>query len=104
MPRVVDKRTNVFKGPWTDEEDATQLKLLDGLTHLPRNKLWVDVGARMTERNGTQCRERWLNHLNPDVKKGAHPCHKHAAGKTLRRAAGADCNGIAQEPGVTRKN
>ena len=52
MPRVVDKRTNVFKGPWTDEEDATLLKLLDDLTHLPRNKLWVDVGARMTERNG----------------------------------------------------
>ena len=41
MPRVIDKRTNVFKGPWTDEEDATLLKLLDDLTHLQ----WCRLGS-----------------------------------------------------------
>ena len=71
MPRVVDKRTNVYKGPWTDDEDSTLKQLLEDLKHLPRNKLWVEVGARMKERNGKQCRERFLNHLNPEIRKGA---------------------------------
>ena len=77
MPRVVDKRTNVYKGPWTDEEDLRLRKLLDDLAHLPRNKLWVEVGSRMQERNGKQCRERWLNQLNPEIRKGALALPQH---------------------------
>lgn len=37
--------------------------------HGPRN--WTSLATRMPSRSGKQCRERWLNHLNPDIKKGA---------------------------------
>ncbi|GMH79202.1 hypothetical protein TL16_g08066, partial [Triparma laevis f. inornata] len=31
---------------------------------------WTTVAEALGGRSGKQCRERWHNHLNPDVKKG----------------------------------
>lgn len=31
---------------------------------------WAKVAEMLTERSGKQCRERWHNHLNPEIKKG----------------------------------
>ena len=70
MPRVEDKKNNCYKGPWTEEEDALLRSLLASSSGLPKNKLWVEIGQAMKQRNGKQCRERWLNHLNPRVRKG----------------------------------
>lgn len=71
MPRVEDKKNNVYKGPWTEEEDELLRSLLAASSGLPKNKLWVEIGQAMRQRNGKQCRERWLNHLSPNVRKGA---------------------------------
>ena len=71
MPRVEDKKNNVYKGPWTEEEDEMLRSLLAASSGLPKNKLWVEIGQAMRQRNGKQCRERWLNHLSPNVRKGA---------------------------------
>lgn len=71
MPRVEDKKNNVYKGPWTEEEDALLRSLLAASSGLPKNKLWVEIGQAMKQRNGKQCRERWLNHLSPHIRKGA---------------------------------
>ena len=38
---------------------------------LERNNMWVVIGNKMPERNGKQCRERWVNHLDPTIVKGA---------------------------------
>ena len=38
---------------------------------IERSNMWVIIGNRMEERNGKQCRERWVNHLDPTIKKGA---------------------------------
>jgi hypothetical protein len=71
MPRVEDKKNNVYKGPWTEEEDGLLRSLLAASSGLPKNKLWVEIGQAMKQRNGKQCRERWLNHLSPHIRKGA---------------------------------
>ena len=71
MPRVEDKKNNVYKGPWTEEEDELLRSLLAASSGLPKNKLWVEIGQAMKQRNGKQCRERWLNHLSPHIRKGA---------------------------------
>ena len=73
MPRVLDQTQNVAKGPWTEKEDATlrQLVAQAVASGIERSNMWVIIGNRMEERNGKQCRERWVNHLDPTIKKGA---------------------------------
>ena len=50
---------------WTAEEDALLLSVIDqvGFTN------WTLVGKHISSRTGKQCRERWCNHLHPDLKK-----------------------------------
>ena len=53
------------KKPWTEEEDN---KLIEIITNQGVGK-WTSVGSKFEGRSGKQCRERWHNHLAPDVKK-----------------------------------
>ncbi|MCQ2815927.1 MAG: hypothetical protein MJ252_01555 [archaeon] len=53
------------KGPWTETED----KLLIDLVEKYGAEKWSFIANYFTDRIGKQCRERWFNHLNPDVKK-----------------------------------
>jgi len=55
------------KRSWTQEED-TQLKALV-VKYGPRQ--WSAIAKELPGRIGKQCRERWHNHLNPDVRKDA---------------------------------
>lgn len=57
----------LIKGPWTKEED-------DKVQHLVKQygpKRWTLISKHLKGRTGKQCRERWHNHLNPDIKKTA---------------------------------
>lgn len=56
---------NLVKGPWTKEEDEIVIKLVD--KNGPRN--WSKIAEYLPGRIGKQCRERWHNHLNPEIKK-----------------------------------
>ena len=56
----------LIKGGWTRTEDT----LLDELVKAFGTKHWAKFCAYIPGRNGKQCRERWLNHLNPNLKKG----------------------------------
>jgi hypothetical protein len=56
----------LVKGPWTIEEDR---KLMDWVRKEGPTK-WSHCAEFISGRNGKQCRERWFNSLNPDVKKG----------------------------------
>ena len=71
MPRVLDAKQNVAKGPWTADEDKMLRVLVAESEGLDRNNMWVVIGNKMPERNGKQCRERWVNHLDPTIVKGA---------------------------------
>ncbi|KAM7501820.1 hypothetical protein LguiB_000724 [Lonicera macranthoides] len=57
--------TNLIKGQWTDEEDRKLVKLVK--QHGVRK--WAQIAEKMEGRAGKQCRERWNNHLRPDIKK-----------------------------------
>jgi len=51
------------KLPWTPEEDAK----LKELVNLYGARKWNKIAPSLTGRNGKQCRERWVNQLNPDL-------------------------------------
>ncbi|KAL2332930.1 hypothetical protein Fmac_014143 [Flemingia macrophylla] len=61
------KRSSVplIKGQWTQEEDRKLLKLVK--QHGVRK--WSQISEMLDGRAGKQCRERWHNHLRPDIKK-----------------------------------
>ncbi|XP_042500474.1 uncharacterized protein LOC122078527 [Macadamia integrifolia] len=60
----VQRKTNMVKGKWTAEEDC----LLMDLVTLHGERKWSTIAEMMHGRIGKQCRERWNNHLRPDIK------------------------------------
>ncbi|KAL2500065.1 myb domain protein [Abeliophyllum distichum] len=61
----VDKKSNIIKGQWTPEED----RLLVELVEKHGVGKWCVIAQKLSGRLGKQCRERWHNHLKPDLKK-----------------------------------
>lgn len=59
-------KPGLVKGPWTPEEDAMVVQLV--AEH--GQKKWSFIARQLQGRLGKQCRERWYNHLSPDIKKG----------------------------------
>lgn len=56
---------NVVKGPWKHAEDERLKELVEKIG----SKHWSRIATEMQGRNGKQCRERWINHLKPDILK-----------------------------------
>ncbi|KAL1202278.1 Transcription factor MYB64 [Cardamine amara subsp. amara] len=56
---------NLIKGQWTAEEDRKLIKLVRQYGE----KKWAVISEKLEGRAGKQCRERWHNHLRPDIKK-----------------------------------
>jgi hypothetical protein len=54
------------KRPFTEEEDRIILEFIR--SNGPRN--WNLIAEELKHRTPKQCRERWHNHLNPDIRKG----------------------------------
>ncbi|KAK1394284.1 Transcription factor MYB98 [Heracleum sosnowskyi] len=63
--RGTGNSSNNIKGQWTVEEDRKLLSLM----HRYGDKKWAQISEEMFRRSGKQCRERWQNHLRPDIKK-----------------------------------
>jgi len=59
-------KPGLVKGPWTAEEDE---KLKIWVSREGPTK-WAQASGFINGRSGKQCRERWFNTLNPNVKKG----------------------------------
>eukprot|EP00871_Galdieria_phlegrea_P004901 jgi/Galph1/5411/GphlegSOOS_G4032.1 len=53
------------KGPWTVQEDRIIKEFVN--EHGPTK--WSHLAKLLHGRIGKQCRERWFNHLNPDINK-----------------------------------
>lgn len=53
------------KGPWSAEEDARLVHFVNQFG--PRS--WSKISSHMPGRIGKQCRERWFNHLDPEINK-----------------------------------
>ena len=56
-------RIKMLKRPWTSDEDSKLFELVG--KYGP--KKWSFIAAHIPGRVGKQCRERWQNHLNPQV-------------------------------------
>ncbi|VVB09377.1 unnamed protein product [Arabis nemorensis] len=59
------RKVNVIKEKWTDEEDKQLVENVE----LYGTK-WGTIAKMFKGRKGKQCRERWYNHLCPNIKKG----------------------------------
>eukprot|EP00824_Muranothrix_gubernata_P015928 TRINITY_DN33210_c0_g1_i1.p1 TRINITY_DN33210_c0_g1~~TRINITY_DN33210_c0_g1_i1.p1 ORF type:complete len:335 (+),score=41.44 TRINITY_DN33210_c0_g1_i1:130-1005(+) len=60
-------KPGLVKRPWSNEEDETLRSLVE--RYGPRK--WSQIAAYLPGRIGKQCRERWHNHINPDIRKDA---------------------------------
>lgn len=58
---------DLVKGPWSAVEDEA----LTALVALHGIKCWSLIASKLPGRIGKQCRERWFNHLDPNIKKDA---------------------------------
>lgn len=56
-------KPTLIKGPWTAEEDQKVMQLVRQYGA----KKWSLIASNLPGRIGKQCRERWHNHLNPDI-------------------------------------
>lgn len=57
------------KHVWKPAEDETLHTLVTQALHAHCKVRWSAIGALMEGRSGKQCRERWHNHLSPEVTK-----------------------------------
>jgi len=58
-------RPGLVKGAWTPEEDAIVIRLVE----IHGTKKWSIIAKELNGRLGKQCRERWYNHLDPNINK-----------------------------------
>lgn len=60
-------KPGLIKGKWTAEEDLIITKIIE--TYGATAIRWSEVALTLPGRLGKQCRERWVNHLDPTIKK-----------------------------------
>jgi hypothetical protein len=59
-------KPGVRKGQWQDHEDAIVVEAVSTSTEQPFTR-WSDLAQRLPGRVGKQIRDRWVNHLNPNI-------------------------------------
>ncbi|KAK6123477.1 hypothetical protein DH2020_042783 [Rehmannia glutinosa] len=64
-PVVAKNKSKSSKGQWTIEEDRILIHLVEKYGV----RKWSRIAEMLKGRIGKQCRERWHNHLRPDIKK-----------------------------------
>jgi hypothetical protein len=52
---------------------------------------WLEVAKRVDGRTAKQCRERWQNHLNPDLKMGPFTAAEDLLLETAVREVSSRC-------------
>ena len=61
----LESKGRFTKGTWKEKEDKQLISLVS--TYGPQN--WTRIAEFIPHRSGKQCRERWHNHLNPNINK-----------------------------------
>ncbi|KAI8545185.1 hypothetical protein RHMOL_Rhmol07G0022000 [Rhododendron molle] len=56
---------DLVKGPWSKQEDELIIKLVEE----KGTQKWSEIAKCLPGRIGKQCRERWYNHLKPEINK-----------------------------------
>ncbi|XP_065844923.1 myb-related protein B-like [Oscarella lobularis] len=88
----------MVKGAWTSEEDDVVRKWVEK----NGSKQWSKLAEMLPGRIGKQCRERWHNHLRPDIRKTAWTEEENALIVDMHRLVGNKWAEIAKRlPGRT---
>ena len=80
------------KGSWTTDEDEL---IREKLTIYGRK--WAKIASYLPGRHGKQCRERYVNHLNPHLKKGDWTDDEEAVLIAMRQIHGNRWANISKE-------
>jgi hypothetical protein len=64
-------KVNLSRAPWTQRED----EILEQIIKEKGAKKWKEIAIELNNRvgnqklfrQGKQCRERWINHLDPEI-------------------------------------
>ena len=80
------------KGSWTLEEDKMILEMLSLY-----GRKWAKIASFLPGRHGKQCRERFVNHLNPNLKKGDWTDDEEAVLIAMRQLHGNRWANISRE-------
>lgn len=59
-------KPGVRKGQWQDHEDAIVVEAVSSSSEQPFTR-WSDLAQKLPGRVGKQIRDRWVNHLNPNI-------------------------------------
>ncbi|XP_072978759.1 uncharacterized protein [Typha angustifolia] len=62
--KISSDKSDLVKGQWTPEEDRLLIRLVERYGE----RKWSHIAQMFEGRIGKQCRERWHNHLRPDIK------------------------------------
>lgn len=66
-PKRKKQKLGAPKNLWSPRED----RILEEEVQKLGEKAWSEIAAKLPGRVGKQCRDRWRNHLCPEVKKGS---------------------------------
>ncbi|CAG8567771.1 7147_t:CDS:2, partial [Paraglomus occultum] len=86
-----------MRAPWSEEEDARLRDLVQTY-----GQKWQKISTIIKMREAKQCRERWSNHLRPDIDKSPLKEYEKHKIRILQRKFGCKWTEIAaQIPGRT---
>ncbi|KAL7484469.1 hypothetical protein ACHAW6_010109 [Cyclotella cf. meneghiniana] len=80
---------------WQPEEDERLRELVKNAESYSRGLRWTDIADGMNGRSPKQCRERWVHHLRPGLKKGNWTLEEDELIKSLHSKYGNSWNKIA---------
>lgn len=85
---------NLSKAPWTQEEDEVLVQVINDKGPKKWKEIAIELNKRLGNlkvfRQGKQCRERWINHLDPAINR-------------YKRLYIDDSNDIIGEHGLVKK-
>jgi hypothetical protein len=101
-----DKKSTIQKCNWIKREDEELIRLI----RENGTRQWSQIAATFnanlgSNRNGKQCRERWVNFLNPEIKKDPFSLEEDILILERRLSIGNKWSEIIKEmPGRTENN
>lgn len=85
-------KPGLVKGPWSVDED----ELVVLWVKMNGTSRWAECAAGIGGRSGKQCRERWMNILDPSLKKGDWSEHEEEVLLRLHQRKGGKWTEIAK--------
>jgi len=87
-------KKHIKKTQWSKSEDMKLRELIDTYGTVGK---WTEISREMETRSGKQCRERYNNHLNPNIRKGQWTAEEDKKIVELKQTLGSQWAKIAKE-------